>query len=474
MLVLVLESSTTSAKAMLYCSDRGVIRIETEAYPPHFNINGIQDAEGVFKRTVDLGRMVSEGKEIDMIALCGTWHNVMLCDRQMKPISPAYSWSYTGASQVAKDLRKDKSYTNAFYQKTGCMVHAIYPAFKLLYIRNQGFDIENCYICGQGSYNFFHLTGERLVSDSMASGSGLLNITSRQYDIDILKEIGIKEEQLGRLVSYKDIRPLSKKGAELLGLESGIPVIPANPDGGLNQVGAGALRDGIMTFSVGTSGAMRLSTSNPVLPEQPSIWCYLSPYSWMSGAATSGACNCIDWIKGKMFSSSTTYSEIESKKTNNNTYPVFLPFLYGERCPGWQDERKAGFFDVLPTHAPLDFYLGVMEGVLFNLYQCYEVLCNVNGKPKKIQLSGGILNSRIWTQMCCDIFQQEMECSTLEQTSMLGAAILSMEINGVVDNVKNHKVEKGTIICPDEKMKTVYNEKYQRYKYWYYKTKSEE
>ena len=48
--------------------------------------------------------------------------------------------------------------------------------------------------------------------------------------------------------------------------EAGIPVIPAHPDGALNQVGSGALGDGVMTLSAGTSGAIRMAFDRPYLP----------------------------------------------------------------------------------------------------------------------------------------------------------------------------------------------------------------
>lgn len=66
-----------------------------------------------------------------------------------------------------------------------------------------------------------------------------------------------------------------------------------------------------MTFSVGTSGAIRLTTSKPVLPKEPSTWCYMSPKNWMSGAATNGCCNCLDWFKEQVGMSRLSYGELE-------------------------------------------------------------------------------------------------------------------------------------------------------------------
>lgn len=471
MRILVLESSTTSAKAMLYDSEKGVSDIKIEAFLPQYSNVETQDAEGIFQQTAGLGRKILNGQPVDMVALSGTWHSVLACDRSMKPVTRSYTWAFTGSAPVAQRLRSNREFVRKFYSTTGCMVHATYPAFKMLLMKEQGLNLNDCFFMGQGTYNFYRLTGECLLSQSMASGSGLMNIHTKQFDSDILSFIEVSEDQFGKIVAYHDIRPLCGEGAGLLGLKSGIPVVTAHPDGSLNQVGASALGEGVMTFSVGTSAAIRISTSKPVLPEEPSTWCYLSPVSWLSGAATAGACNCVDWVKNKMFPASTSYKQIESADVDYENLPVFLPFLFGERCPGWQDENRATFFDLANSHSNIDLYFSTLEGVLFNIYQCFEVLSGINGMPAKIKLSGGILNSRLWTQMCSDIFQQEMECSKTEQMSLIGGAALAMELGGVLDDIQNLPADQGVIIHPNPEKEELYRRKYDRYKYWYNKMK---
>ena len=157
--------------------------------------------------------------------------------------------------------------------------------FKLLYLREQGACLKDYYILGQGSYITFRLTGHRAVSDCMASGSGLMNIHSRRYDAALLDTLDVDEECLSPIHHYTETLPLDAEGAALLGLRPGIPVIPVCSDGGLNQIAIGGYRMGAMSFSVGTSAAIRLSTQKPVLPDHPATWCYLSPVGYMSGAA---------------------------------------------------------------------------------------------------------------------------------------------------------------------------------------------
>ena len=464
MQILVLESSTSSAKAMLYNDIKGISETITEQYDPQCGDIRIQDPERVFLRTIEAGKKIIGNKDIDMIAISGTWHSIFACDKDFKPVTKSYTWAHTEASYIAQELRKDIDFTKRFYNTTGCMVNAIYPVFKLMNLQNQGLNLTDYIFMGQGTYNYHRLTGEFLLSESMASGSGLLDIHTKELSQEVLELLGIRKKQLGRITSYRELRPLSKEGANLLGIKSGIPVITAHPDGALNQIGAGALNDGVMTLSIGTSAALRISTSKPIIPVTPSTWCYLSPVSWLSGAATSGACNCVDWIKNKFFSSSTTYKEIEEQKIDMKSIPIFLPFLYGERCPGWNDARKASFYDVNSEHSNLELYFSTLEGVIFNLYQCYEVLCKTDIEPDKIKLSGGILNSKIWTQMCCDILGREMECSKEKQMSLMGGVALALELGGALKNLDQFNGKDSVVIYPNRERYKGYKKRYERYK----------
>ena len=471
MYILVLESSTTSAKAMLYNTADHTHAIETKAYPVYFDNTTVHDAESVFQETAALGKSLCAEKKVGAVALSATWHNIMLLDDQYRPQTPVYLWSNIEAAEMCKRLREDDGYTRGYYQRTGCMVNAIYPAFKLKLLKERGCRLEDYQIADQGTYNVYRLTGERVVTDCMLSGEGLLNIGGKCLDRVLLAELGVHESNFARLVPYDSSYPLTAGGAALLGLQPGIPVLAACPDGALNQIGAGALGPGIMTLSVGTSGALRITTPEPVLPQTPSTWCYLAPGTWLSGAAISGCCNCVDWYKDNLFGPDKGYEEIEGTFGDTFDTPVFLPFLFGERCPGWRDERQAGFFDITPQHTRYDFYHSVLEGVLFNLYQCYKVLTEINGAPRKVKLSGGIVNSPYWSRMCSDIFGLEMELDSTNHGSLMGAAVLGLEKLGAIRSISDFSVEAHASIQPDLQKTEVYRKKYERYLYYYEKMK---
>jgi gluconokinase len=466
-MILVLESSTASVKALLFDPQKAVVaRIAAESYPYEVSHAGgeagTQDADAVFSRMIRLGRNLADGAEIEAVVPAGTFHSVLVCDGAMRPLTPAFTWEYAGAKPTAAELRASREYTNRYYHRSGCMVHALYPAFQLLHLKRQGFSFAGNNIFTQSGYNFWRLTGERGETKSTISGSGMLNIHELEYDGELFAEIGIKAGQLGRLADYRETAPLSAEGAELLGLEAGIPVLPPYPDGALNQVAAGALVSGVMTCSIGTSAALRLSVPRPLIPETPSTWCYLSPVSWMSGAATNGACNCVDWAKNNLFPNNS-YAGVEKEPADFSAMPFFLPFLFGERCPGWMDSRQGGFFRLRAGHSAKDMYFSVLEGILFNLYQCFKSLCAIAGVPRCIQLSGGILNSPVWKQMCADIFGLELNCAKVSQASLVGGAILGMAVTGYLDDLKSYTVETQEVIKPDFEKHRLFEERYRTY-----------
>lgn len=464
MRILVLEASTTSAKAMLYDSTTKKFSVKNNPYQTS-NLDVTQHhVTDIYESMCDLGRQVIDGTEIDTIVLSGTWHSILLCDQDMNPITPALLWSNTEASETAKPYRENKEFASWYYHKTGCIPNAIYPFFKLKMWQSKGYNLSHCKILGQGDYNTYRLTGNFVSTACITSGSGYLNIHSRNYDKDLIANLGISIANLPKIVDSEQTFSLSKNGANDLGVQSGIPVFPCNSDGGLNQVGAGAIEKGIMTLSIGTSGALRLSTGKPILPEVPSTWCYLSPRGWLSGAATNGCCNCIDWYKKNIGQNQFSYDELEEKGRADIDLPIFLPFIYGERCPGWNDKRLGEFKNFSGKHTLYDGYRAIQEGVLFNLYQSFLTLKKLNGEPKQIRLSGGILNSEIWTQMCADIFQQELFVSKNTHESLVGGLVLALE---AFQQNKDHVIEE--LIAPVRKITpSLKDRKYYEYRYEQY------
>ena len=478
MLILALESSSTSSKAMLFDSMRGIIKTETCPFPSQIDNIISQDTDGVYSELLKLAGRISANQKIDAIALGGTWHNAVVCDKAMRPVTRTHSWLDTAAASVASRLRADSEFASYYYKTCGCMVHSTYIPFKLMHMKEQGLNLSNKFIIDQGSYNFLRLTGKKICTASMASGMGLLNIRKLKFEEEALKIAGINESQLGHLGSYRDYGRLTEPAAKEIELPCGTPVLPAFPDGALNQLGANAMQPRIMTLSVGTSAAMRITANAPLVSDCCSTWCYVSAMdTWLTGAATAGACNCIDWVKKQLLKDKYSYHDLEDTALNKEHMPIFLPFIYGERCPGWDDNRGGGYYGINASHGPADFFVSAMEGILFNIKQCYDILKSLTGPPAKIMVSGGISNSPMWLQMLSDILDECIYSTDMGQSSLIGGAYLAATAlasdslapgNLATDtltpgsnfNILNRAEES---IAPDDFGKSLHRRRYERY-----------
>lgn len=458
--ILVLEASTSSAKALVYAGGREQ-NLCTRAYPPQVNDGVTHDMEGVYSLLLATGEEAARGHSIDMVALSGVWNSSLLLHSDLTPKTRLHTWAWGDPSAVAAHIRKDGALTRELYSRTGCMPNAIYPAMKLRCLTARGEFTSRDKVSFQTDYLYHRLTGEWACTNVAASGSGLLNIHTLDWDELALSLAGAGADQMPPLVPWNTTFPLAEEAAKALGLLQGIPVLAACADGALNQVGAGALGEGIMTISVGTSAALRMSAAKPVLPKEPSTWCYYAPGTWLAGAAVNGGTNCVDWFRQQLMGGKFSFGELEALLPGED-YPLFLPFLYGERCPGWQDDRAGAFVGLKGHHGPGHLYKGVLMGVAMGICHCYRLLTQLEGEPGSIRVSGGILKSRVWSQMLADLLGRPLECPEMEQASMMGAAVLARAAAGEL-SPRDYQPEPGRVYRPDAEKHRVYEERFEEY-----------
>ena len=220
MKVIGLEVSTSSAKAIIFCPDAGVLAEATLPFPKDMADGPTQDADGIVSTALRVLKEVVSSTEIDVnsigaIGLCGTWHSLLLMDNERKPLGRIKTWADLGATATVAPLRKNETFVKTLYRKTGCMTHALYPLWKWTHITRTEPQLarRTAYLSSQLEYVYQALTSGRAASKCAASGTGLMNINTLNWDDEILEFAGIKREQLGELVegSHSSSYRLSQK-----------------------------------------------------------------------------------------------------------------------------------------------------------------------------------------------------------------------------------------------------------------------
>jgi len=471
-----LEVSTSAAKCALFSVGEGIIDTIEIPFDRHVTDKITQDPEGMVAVALQALKHVvgRTTREIAAIGLVGTWHSLLLLNKEKRPLGQISMWADLSASPTVGELKQDQELVRRCYQKTGCMVHAMYPAYKYYHLART--DPETAgkarFVASQVEYLYHVLTGERAVSRCTASGTGLFNIHSLDWDEELLQFVGLSREQLGELEEVFHVGSLKASIAQAVGLKPGTPVTVGAADGAMNQLAIGGADHGIMSFSVGTSGAMRMVVDAPRLPEQPSTWCYyMYSEQRLVGAATNGATNCVDWFLDRCGNSSNRYADYDraAATVDVEAAPIFLPFIYGERCPGWEENRPGGFVGLKSHHGPAEMYYAILEGVLFNLYQCYTILTELAGVPERILISGGIMHSPFWLQLACDLLGRDLWTTGTKNDSTMGAVLVALQSVGG-DKARQHL--EPTVVCsPSSPERTnTYRGRFQKYLEFYHAT----
>lgn len=477
MAVLVIEMSTSSVKVMAADGQCNVLCEFSERI--RSVENGVQRPDAICAAALRLGRKTAAhciqkhpDTEITAVGIVSTWHNSLITDEAGNAKTPSYTWTFRDPGRIAAAYKKENpGRALAYYQKTGCIVNGTYVSFRMKYFTENGFTFaKGDKLLDQGTYLFYRLTGFFYESYSMASGTGLLRLSDLEWDETIAAEMGVPRAALPELCDYGCCRPLCASAAERLGVKQGIPVVTAHPDGAMNQVGDDALAEGILTLSAGTSAALRMASAKAAVPQEPSLWCYYAPGTYLTGAATGGCANCIDWFAKNICGGLYDYRTLDqmAQEARRGTEevcdpPVFLPFLFGERAPGWSETRQGGFLHLTGRHSAGALYRAVLEGICFNIRQCYEMLCKLNRVPERIHVSGGIVHSQVWSEILANVLQRELFLSPVQNASSLGGAKLALFAAGEIPDIRRPVTESRNILLPDPASSAAYDRSYRNY-----------
>lgn len=458
-----LEVSTSAAKCILFDFAGRFVAAATVPFSAGVSDTVSQDPEGMAAAALEaLTRVIAESPcQLMAIGLGATWHSLLLLDEERRPLRRIRTWADTEAATVVRPIREDKERAVWFYQRTGCMPHAMYPLWKWMGQR-EGIS-RPVFLSSQVEYLFQQLTGERKVSRNIASGTGLLHLEKGDWDEDVLRYAGIDRSQLGELSELESAAPLLKEIAERIGTPSGIPVTVGGADGALTQIGLGGGERSSLSLSIGTSGAIRVALPEPFLPEEPALWCYHLRHSrWLAGAATHAGNNLLRVMEEMGYEKGMESLEALLQERTMEDAPIFLPFLFGERCPGWAENRQGGFYERRPHHGEAELYGSVLEGILFNLFQCFQYFPPIE-TTEPIRVTGGILHSPLWLQMAADIFDRPLVATDLTHDSVAGAAVVARQSIGVLPAEADEQPEWTHIVEPRAEMHRLHMERYRRY-----------
>lgn len=401
-----------------------------------------------------LARVRAAGLTVRAVALTAFWHSLVGMDGEGKALTPVYSWGDTRATAAADRLHSELD-AQAAHVRTGCFFHSSYPAAKLLWLRHRDpatFAAVQAW-GGFPEYLFFRYFGELRYSVSMASATGLLDVHRLQWDAAVLSAAGLTAQRLPTVNAadplFHGLRPRwAARWPEL----REIPWLPPLGDGACANLGSGAVGSARMALTVGTSAAVRVLWEADSLQIPTDLWAYrLDRRRWVVGGALSNGGNVFAHLQRTLSLPAPERQEqlLGTLRPDGHGLTV-LPFVAGERSPGWRPHARAAVVGTTQGTTSLHLLQASLEAVAYRIGRVYHLLRRFAGEPDEIIAGGGALEaSAYWTQLLSDALGRPLTLSAERETGLRGAALAALERLGVIGRLDAVPVPRGARFPPD-------------------------
>ncbi len=377
--------------------------------------------------------------QIDLIAISCFWHSLVGVDIHGNATTPVMGWADTRAVAAVKKLR-DRFDEAEIHSRTGCRFHPSYWPAKLLALRSEqaGIFRTTHQWLSFGEYLVLRLFGETAASVSMASGTGLFNQKSLQWDSEIIAELGVPVESLPPIACPdKTFQGMADEYSERWPQLTDARWLPPVGDGAANTVGSGCTSKEKVALMIGTSGALRtLYEGEPPTKLPPELWCYRADERRIViGGALSDGGSLYRWIRESMLAgedSEIIESRLEQLEPDAHGL-VVLPFWGGERSTGWSAEARGAIFGLTLQTQPIEILQAAMEAIAYRFAMIAEALEPFAPDAAIIASGNALRSSPVWTQMIADVLGRPISLSGSSEASARGAALLALDAMGRID-----------------------------------------
>ncbi|HEY8406717.1 MAG TPA: FGGY family carbohydrate kinase [Gaiellaceae bacterium] len=336
----------------------------------------------------ELVRKVLGGEEPDGTSSFG--HSLVALDKQGEPLTPILGWRDTRSADAAEWLRRRLD-ADAVHARTGGFLHPSYWAAKLAWLAQVDPDVFREADCFVSFVDY--VRGSRETSASMASGTGLLDLTANEWDGELLDALGLDPARLPTIAD-----------------------VPVWLDGVCSNLGAGCVGLDRAALMVGTSGAMRILYETERPQPRDGLFMYrVDGRRVCEGGALSDGGNLYAWLEQML---------VERGEARDDHGLIFLPFLGGERSTGWDPHQTGALLGLTFDTTPADIRRAALEGVGFRFAAIADLLPDVH---EIVATGGALVKDHEWVQLLADTLARPVTLSGIAEASLRGAAVAVLE-----------------------------------------------
>jgi xylulokinase len=488
-ILLGIDAGTTALKCAAFDSSGKPLAVSTQEYPlltPRVNFVEVPVETywaALKKGLAELrGQYDFSGSEV-ALSFSAQGETLICLDKEGCVLRNAIVWLDNRAVDEAAVLKAQFGHKTC-YEVTGQVsFEPCWPASKVLWLRNWEPEVfaRTAKFLLVEDYLIYRMTGKFVTEGSLLCSSTYWNIVTRKYWPEMLKFLGIREEQLPEVLeSGVLVGDMLDEVREELGFSAKVSVSTGALDQAAGALGVGNVRQGMFSEAVGAAVAFCVPVNQPTFdPNRKMPLHYFAiPDMYMIHTFTNGGMT-LRWFRDKFCDlemgvekagAGDSYYLIDREA---ETVPpgsdglVMLPHLSGSLAPDVNAKAKGVWFGFTLAHTRAHFARAIMESLGYIMHRNIDALSQMGIRVSEVRALGGGSRSGVWNQIQADINQIRVVTMVSREAPCLGAAILAGRGAGIFNNVADAVTGMATVknaFDPNPDNKGVYEEGYVMYK----------
>jgi xylulokinase len=371
------------------------------------------------------------GEVVAAVGLTGQMHGLVLLDADRRVLRPAILWNDQRTGAECEEIHRRVG-RETLVRECGNMALTGFTAPKILWVRNHEPSVyaKAKSVLLPKDYVRLRLTDTLAMDKADGSGTILFDLKARSWSRLLLDRLEIPADWLPPTFEGPETTGhVTRAATAETGLAEGTPVVAGGGDQSAGAVGAGAVRPGVVSLTLGTSGVVFATTDAPLVEPEGRLhaFCHAVPGKWHFMGVTLSAAGSLQWYHDTLAAGESfdaLVAEAEAAPAGSEGL-VFLPYLSGERTPYPDPLARGAFVGLTVRHRRAHLTRSVLEGVAFSMKDCFALLQGAGlGAVNEVRIAGGGARGAPWRKVVASVLGLPMVTVTSTEGAAYGAALL--------------------------------------------------
>lgn len=398
-----------------------------------------QDANEWWEKLVSVTRKVTIDQEIrkniEYIAVTCSSGCLVSLDKNGNPVGNVLMVSDKRAGKEADEIKETAEFQK-LKEKYDYEIGSYYLLPKLLWLKKNSNKFDQIsQVTTPNGFFLGRIVGKSVID--LFDGEKFYYQKDAGYPKELINKCGLEH------ISFPDVKMLcddlgtiTREASEELGLESDVKVVLCSYDAICAFYGSGVSKNGDCCDVSGTVTSIRVLSNNVQSDTKKNgIFVQSIGNHHIIGGSNNLGGGVIEWLKQCFFQNETyPYEAMEAEIKNTEIGSkglIFLPYLFGERAPIWNDLARGVFFGIERTHGRPEFTMAVFEGIAYTVKTIVEAIGKSNVEINRVMVSGGLARIHVINQIKADILGKEVYVVQEYETTAVGAMMMVAVTAGV-------------------------------------------